>query len=124
MPEPDITMRQDVQKEPSDELLGLERHRLLFILIGIIPPMERNLSVLQLQDTVIADCDSVGISAEILQNTTDTIEGRFTVNYPFFVVEPPPKDFKSPRLFEMPDTAGEYEIIEAFLEMVEELSPE
>jgi hypothetical protein len=34
----DIASRQDMEKEPSDELVGLERHGLLTVVICIIPP--------------------------------------------------------------------------------------
>ena len=35
---PDIASRQDMEKEPSDELVRLERHGLLTLIICIIPP--------------------------------------------------------------------------------------
>ena len=35
---PDIACRQDMKEEPSDELLGLEGHGLLAVMICIIPP--------------------------------------------------------------------------------------
>ena len=66
---PDKPWRQDMQEEPSDELLGRERHRLLFVPVRIVPPSEGHSSVLEVQDTVVADSDSVGIPAQVLEDT-------------------------------------------------------
>jgi hypothetical protein len=35
---PDIASRQDMEQEPSDELVGLERHGLLAVIVCIISP--------------------------------------------------------------------------------------
>ncbi len=44
-----------MEEEPSDELMGLERHGLLLIPIGIVSPAEGDLAVVKHEDTVIAD---------------------------------------------------------------------
>jgi len=43
----DKTRRQDVEKEPSDKLVGLEGHGLLTVMVGIVAPEERNLAALK-----------------------------------------------------------------------------
>jgi len=72
---------------------------------------------------VIADCDPMGISAEVLKDTLDAIEGRFTIDDPLLMIEWPHEYLKVPRLFEMADTVREYEIIrlEAFFKKVKKL---
>jgi hypothetical protein len=35
---PDIARRQNMKKEPSDKLVGLEGHGLLTVMVCIIPP--------------------------------------------------------------------------------------
>lgn len=62
-----ISMGQYMKKEPSDELISLESHGLLFITIGIVPPAEGDIAVLDLEDTIIADSNPVGISAQANQ---------------------------------------------------------
>ena len=37
-----------MKEEPSDELIGLESHGLLFIPIGIVPPAEGDIAVLDM----------------------------------------------------------------------------
>ena len=54
---------QHVEKEPSDKLIGIQRHDLFFITIGVITPEEGYLAILEFENPVIADSYSVGISA-------------------------------------------------------------
>ncbi len=72
---------------------------------------------------MIADGDPVSISAEILKDTLDAIEGRLAVDDPLLMIEPPHESLKVPRLFEVSDTVGEYKSIrlEAFCKEVQEL---
>jgi len=57
---------QHVKKEPSDKLICLQGHRLLTVVVGIIPPAEGNITVSDGEDSVITDGDSMGMSAEVL----------------------------------------------------------
>lgn len=81
-----------MKEEPFDELSGLEGHGLLFISIGVVPPAERDSAILDLEDTVIADSNPVGISAEIFEDALGTIEGRLAIDNPFFMIELPSED--------------------------------
>jgi hypothetical protein len=75
---------------------------------------------------VIADRDPVGISAEVLKDTLDAIEGRLAIDDPLLMIELAPEYLKVPGLLEMADTVGEYKIIrfEASFEKVKELPSE
>ena len=53
--------------------------------------------------TVIADGDPVGISAEVLKDTLDAIEGGFAIDDPLLMIELAPESFKVLRLLEMAD---------------------
>ena len=72
---------------------------------------------------MIVDRDPVGISAEVLKDTVDTIEGRFAIDDPLLMIELAPESLKVPGRLEMADTAGEYKSIrlEASFEKVKEL---
>ena len=83
----DIACRQDMKKEPADKLVGLKGHGFLTVMVGIIPPEEGNLAVLEGADAVITDGDSVGISAEVLKDPLGAIEGWLAVDDPWFPVE-------------------------------------
>jgi hypothetical protein len=72
----------------SDELVDLQRHHLLLIAIGIITPQKGDLSVLDTEDAIIADGDSVGISAQILKDSLGSIEGRLAIDDPLLMIEP------------------------------------
>ena len=75
---------------------------------------------------MIADRDPVGISAEVLKDTPDAIEGRLAIDDPVFMIELAPEYLKVPGLLEMADTAGEYKTtrFEASFEKIKELASE
>jgi len=115
-----------MKKEPSDELVSLERHGLLTVVVGIISPVKRNSAVLDIKDSVIADRDPVSISAEILQGPLWTIKWRFAIDDPLLMIEMSLEGFEVSGLLEMTDASREYEIsrFEAVFEEVKELAPE
>ena len=87
MTDANIACRQDMKKEPADKLVGLESHRLLTVMVGIIAPEEGNLAVLEGEDAVIRDGDPMGISAEVLQDPVGAVERRFAIDDPLIMVE-------------------------------------
>jgi hypothetical protein len=126
VPDADISRGKDMEKEPSDELIGLERHSLLFIPIGIVPPAERDIAVLDFDDTVIADGNPMGISAKVLKDTLSSVKRRFAVDNPFFMIELYSECLKCSGIIEMTDAAWEYQLtrFKAVFEVVQELAPE
>jgi hypothetical protein len=60
---------------------------------------------------VIADGDSVGISAEVLKDPLGAIEGRFAIDNPILMIELASESLKVLGRFEMADTVWEYKII-------------
>jgi len=112
-----------VKKEPSDKFICLERHGLLTVIVGIIPPEKRNIAIPVSEDAVIADGDPVGISAEVLENTFGATEGRLAIDNPLLLVELSHEAFQVVwRL----STAGEDKItfFEATFEVVKKLTAE
>ena len=126
MTHPDIASRQNMKKEPSDKLAGLERHGLWTVMVCIIPPSEGDIAVSDGEDAVITDRDPVGISAEVLKDAPGAIKGRFAIDDPLLLVELSPEGFEVAGIREMTDTALEYKItrFEAMLEEVKELASE
>jgi len=123
---PHIAGRQDMEEEPSDKLLCCERHGLLTVVIGVISPKERDSAVPEGKDAVITDRRSMGIPAEILQDTHGAIERRFAIHDPLLMIELSPECLEGAGLFEMTDSAGEDKITccEALFEEIEELASE
>jgi hypothetical protein len=76
------------------------------------------------ENAVIADGDSVSISAEVLKNTFGAIEGRFAIDDPFLVVEVFSEGFEVSGVFEMTETIGKDKIIffEGIFEKIKELA--
>jgi hypothetical protein len=66
----------------------------------------------------------MGISAEVLKDTFNPIEGGLAIDDPLLMIELAPESLKVFGLFEMADTVGEDQSIrlEAFLKEVKELS--
>jgi hypothetical protein len=69
-----------MEKEPSDKLEGMQCHDLFFVTVRVITPKERYFTILKLENTMIADSYSVGISAEVLKDSFDTVKWRFAVD--------------------------------------------
>jgi hypothetical protein len=63
------------------------------------------------EDTVIADGDSVGIPAEVLKDPFDAIEGGVAIDDPLLMIELGSESLKVLRWFEMADRVWEYKII-------------
>src|SRR5271169_2857535 len=83
----DITVRKHMQKKPSDELISLQSHNFYTVIIGVVTPFESDMSVLNLEDTVIADCYPVGIPAQVLKDSINAVKRGFAIDDPFLTVE-------------------------------------
>ena len=114
-----IAMRQHVEEEPPDELSCFDRHNLLLVPVSIVSPPEGDLAVLELEDAVIADGNSVGIPAEVLQNPFGPGKRRLAVGEPFYMREPSSEYLKSSRVLQMCDRPGkdEFSFLEALFEI-------
>ena len=115
-----------MEKEPPNKFICLERHGLLPVIVGIIPPEERNIAIPVGQDTIIANGNPVGISAEVLKNTFGATEGWFTIDDPLLFIELFPEGFEVAWFLEMTYTVREDKItpFEAMFEVVKELAAE
>jgi hypothetical protein len=115
-----------MKEESSDKLVGLEGHGLLTVMVCIIPPLEGNLAVLEGEEAVITDGDSMGISAEVLKDPLGATEGRFAVDDPLFPVEMPPEGLEACGILEMTEMGGKDQIpsLEAIFEEAKELTSE
>ncbi len=123
VPYPNVSIRQYMQKESSDELIGLKGHHLLLIVICVITPSERNIAVFGLDDTIVADGDPVGISTEILQNTANAVEGRLAVDNPLLVIKLSSEHLGCMGITEITYSSGEDKItvLKPCFQMIEEL---
>lgn len=72
---------------------------------------------------MIADGNPVSISAQVLKDTLDAIEGGLAIDDPLFTIELAPESLKVLRRLEMADRVREFKSIrlEAFFKEVKEL---
>ena len=74
---------ENMEQESSDELLGRERQSFLLIVVAVIPPLELDLPVFDIQDPMIGNCDPVGVAADVVHHLLGASEGRLGVDDPF-----------------------------------------
>jgi len=118
--------RQDMEQESSDKLLGRHGHDLFLIAIGVVTPAEGNLTLFQLEDTLIADGYPVGIAAEILKDSLNPSERGLAIDDPRFLIELLSEQLEGLGLPEMFHTVieGEFSGFIVFLEIIQKLVSE
>jgi hypothetical protein len=71
-----------VEQEATDELVCIERHHLALVVGAIILPAEADAAILAGEQTAVADCDAMGVAAEIVED-----ERALGVDDPFDIAE-------------------------------------
>lgn len=77
---------QDMAEKAADKLVRREPHNLLLVSIPVVLPLKGDKATINIEDTVVGDGDTVGISAQILHNTGSIPEGWLAVDHPFLAV--------------------------------------
>ena len=75
-------VRQSVQEEAADELLGIERHHFGFAILPIVFPSEPDLAIGQREQPAVGDGDAVRVTAEISQHLFGAAERRLGIDDP------------------------------------------
>ena len=75
VPDADEALREHVEEESTDELVGGNRHHALFVAVSVIPPTERDVVAVEGEQSMIGDGDTMGIAAEVTQHLFGTAEG-------------------------------------------------
>jgi len=76
-----------MQQEAPDELGGWEGHYLDGVALPIIAPAEVDATVLQSNETLLADGDPMGIAPEVRHHLLRACEGRLRINDPLLPPE-------------------------------------
>ena len=84
VPDSHKPFRQDVHQEPSDKLTVIQRHDLLPE-IPIVFVAESNLILLDVDQVLIADRDSVCVSGEISDHTIGAVQAVTAIHAPVFL---------------------------------------
>ena len=82
MPDAVETVRQGMQQETANELVGRKRHHLRLAVMPIILPAEGDRRVGDTDESGVSDCDAVGIPAEIGKHLCRATERRLGIDDP------------------------------------------
>ena len=80
---------QNVKKKSAQELMGGNGHDLLFAVVSIVSPTERDATVPERHEPVVGDGDAMGVASQIVENVFGAAEGRLGVDDPVFLAELP-----------------------------------
>ena len=118
--------RQDMQEEAPDELVGGEGHRLAFVVVAVVAPVEADLAVVDGEEAVVGDGDAVGVAGEVGEDLGGAGEGRLGVDDPLGLAQGPEVAVEGGGVGERGEGAGEAQLAgaEGALELVEEESAE
>jgi hypothetical protein len=86
--------RQNVQQEPSQELVSGQGHLALLVAVGIILPAERNVAIGKREQTVIGDRDTMGIAGEVVEDML------WPSKWPLGIDHPVPPEERAKKLLE------------------------
>src|SRR5438105_14555893 len=75
-------VRQNVEQEAADELVGAKGHHLLLIVVAIILPAEADPALGKTDQAAVGDGDTMGIPAEIIENLLGSAERSLGVDDP------------------------------------------
>ena len=68
VPDADKALREYVQQEAPNELLGRDGHRALHVSVSIVPPAERHVVAVEGEQSMIGDGDARGIATQVAQH--------------------------------------------------------
>ena len=94
---------ENVDQESAQKLIGSNGHDLLLVAVRIVLPSERYSIILEGDESMVGDRDTMGIARQIVQNVLGTAEGRLGVDDPVLSEELSEKSAKTTRLCETPE---------------------
>jgi len=75
-------VRQYMDQEAADELLGGEGHCLPAVVVPVIPPVEADLAVVHGHQAIVGDGNAVGIAPDVVENLLRPGERPLRVDNP------------------------------------------
>ena len=110
VPDPHERLGEHVEQKPTDEFLDREAHHLGLVPMCVVPVAEANLTVLAIQEALVADGDPMGIAPEVSEHLRGTAEGGFGVDHPVLGPELGEECPEGRRLGERGGLPGEVEL--------------
>src|SRR5258708_5953634 len=78
------SFRENVKQEPTDELLGGERHGLMAAVVTGVLPAKLNLPVVQPEQPVVRDSNSLGVPCGVVEGLLRSGEKWLGVDLPIY----------------------------------------
>jgi len=72
----------DMEEETADELVTGQGHGFDAIGVSVITPPETDLALGEIDETVVGECDAVGISPKVIDDLLGSGEGTLGVDHP------------------------------------------
>jgi hypothetical protein len=122
----DKPVREDVEEEAPDELLGSESDEPGGARVFVIPGTEGDRLPIKGKEPLVGDGYPVSVMAEVAEDMPGPTEGRFGVDDPLGSPESSDPPFEDRWVSPVGDVAGEAEhsLFEGLLEAVEKLTPD
>ena len=110
VPNADEAAGKHMQEKTAEELIGGKGHLPLLIAVGVILPAEGHFFAVKAQQTMVADCNAVGITSEIVQNVLRSAEWRLGIYDPILPTQLVEKSSKLIRITEVLQASTEDEL--------------
>jgi hypothetical protein len=86
-----------VQQKAAEKLVRGEGHHPFLVAVSVVSPPESHFPVLECNQPMIGDCNSVGITPKILQHVLRASEGLPGINNPLLTPQLPQERAKALR---------------------------
>lgn len=78
----DEPARQNMQQEATQEFIHVESQEALLVVMSGVSPAEGDLVIKERNQTVIGDCDTMGVGTEVAEHVLRSAEGSLAINDP------------------------------------------
>lgn len=82
VPNPNEPLRQHVQEESTNELVGGNRHFLLFVAVSVIPPQKGDVVAVKGKQSMIGNRNTMSIASEVAHDLFGPAEGWLGIDHP------------------------------------------
>ena len=74
-----------MEQETADELIGLERHHFLLIVVGVVLPSKLDIAFVHCNQAVVGDGDTMGVTSEVVEHLLWAGERRLRIHNPLLL---------------------------------------
>ena len=78
-------LREDMEQETANKLLGIQSHRFFSILVSSISVAQSHFAVFDFKDTVVGQSHTMGVATEVIKHGLWGTERLFCIDDPAFL---------------------------------------